>query len=586
MRPAYSPILSPIYSAIRSPFDTRRGGGASWSPLSLFAVGEQGGWYDPTDLTTMFQDSAGTTPVTAVEQPVGLWLDKRLGALSALGSNIVVNGDFASPSGWLLPGFWGIGGGVATASGAGNGYIYRTLGALAGSRVFRVTFDVVSRAAGSVQAYVHNGSAGVFTPAVSAVGTHTFVLVHSGVNELGFLASSFNGAVDNLQIQEILGNHLIQPTSASRPTYSKRYNVLERTQEFANAYWDKTRTTVSSATDPSGGLTAWKLVNDTTPASSHQIRRTVTVVSGQSYTVRFLAKAAEYSFVRFWEDATTGNQCYFDLVNGVATNAGVSSCSMSSAGNGWWVCTAVLNNFGGTALGYRINLTPDGVTTNYNGDGVSGVFLSWPDLRRTIHTTMGMPAYQRVTTATDYDETGFLPRLRFDGADDSMYTAASVNFTATDEMTVLAGLTKLSDAATGIAVESADNSTIRAGAFGLFAPATTGANSYRHSSQNGTAPVGTGVFAAAPNTSVLTTLTDISAPVNTLRRNGALQETSTVTQGAGSFGNWVLFVGRRNNASLPFNGDIFQLIVRGALTSGAELTSAEQYVAQRTGATL
>jgi hypothetical protein len=47
-----------------------------WSPLSLFASSEQGAWYDPSDLSTMFQDSAGTTPVTADGQPVGKILDK------------------------------------------------------------------------------------------------------------------------------------------------------------------------------------------------------------------------------------------------------------------------------------------------------------------------------------------------------------------------------------------------------------------------------------------------------------------------------------------------------------------------------
>jgi len=51
-----------------------RGGYAS--PASLFANGEQGAWYDPSDLTTLFQDSAGTTPVTAAGQSVGKMLDK------------------------------------------------------------------------------------------------------------------------------------------------------------------------------------------------------------------------------------------------------------------------------------------------------------------------------------------------------------------------------------------------------------------------------------------------------------------------------------------------------------------------------
>jgi len=49
---------------------------SSLSPVALFASGEVGVWYDPSDLTTLFQDSAGTTPVTAPNQTVGLMLDK------------------------------------------------------------------------------------------------------------------------------------------------------------------------------------------------------------------------------------------------------------------------------------------------------------------------------------------------------------------------------------------------------------------------------------------------------------------------------------------------------------------------------
>lgn len=45
-------------------------------PAALFAGGEVGVWYDPSDLTTLFQDSAGTTPVTAAGQTVGKILDK------------------------------------------------------------------------------------------------------------------------------------------------------------------------------------------------------------------------------------------------------------------------------------------------------------------------------------------------------------------------------------------------------------------------------------------------------------------------------------------------------------------------------
>ena len=53
-------------------------GGVSLSALvaALFAASEPGVWLDPSDLSTLFQDDAGTMPVTAAGQSVGRILDK------------------------------------------------------------------------------------------------------------------------------------------------------------------------------------------------------------------------------------------------------------------------------------------------------------------------------------------------------------------------------------------------------------------------------------------------------------------------------------------------------------------------------
>lgn len=48
----------------------------SFDPATLFQAGQPGGWYDPSDLSTLWQDSAGTLPVTAAGQPVGRIADK------------------------------------------------------------------------------------------------------------------------------------------------------------------------------------------------------------------------------------------------------------------------------------------------------------------------------------------------------------------------------------------------------------------------------------------------------------------------------------------------------------------------------
>lgn len=69
LRPITGPLVRPLTRRVTEP-------GFGWSPRALFANGEQGAWYDPSDLSTLYQDSAGTTPVTAVGQPVGLMLDK------------------------------------------------------------------------------------------------------------------------------------------------------------------------------------------------------------------------------------------------------------------------------------------------------------------------------------------------------------------------------------------------------------------------------------------------------------------------------------------------------------------------------
>ena len=53
------------------------GGAVPFSIADLFASSEQGAWYGPSDLSTLFQDSAGTTPVTLRGNLlVGCWISQ------------------------------------------------------------------------------------------------------------------------------------------------------------------------------------------------------------------------------------------------------------------------------------------------------------------------------------------------------------------------------------------------------------------------------------------------------------------------------------------------------------------------------
>ncbi len=55
--------------------DSGRVLGGAFTPASLFTGGIQGAFYDPSDLSSMFQDSGGITPAT-VNNPVGRLSDK------------------------------------------------------------------------------------------------------------------------------------------------------------------------------------------------------------------------------------------------------------------------------------------------------------------------------------------------------------------------------------------------------------------------------------------------------------------------------------------------------------------------------
>lgn len=88
------------------------------------------------------------------------------------------------------------------------------------------------------------------------------------------------------------GNDIIQATSTKRPTLSARYNLLTYSEQFDNAAWSKSGSTVTqnAGTAPGGALTADKLVENTNNGV-HQVSQTVTMPSGATrFTVR--AKAA------------------------------------------------------------------------------------------------------------------------------------------------------------------------------------------------------------------------------------------------------------------------------------------------------
>ena len=202
----------------------------AWNPLSLFRASEHGIVADPSDLSTLFQDSAGTTPVTADGQPVGLILDKSQGLV--LGPELVTNGGLDTD----LSGFSVTGGSaawvsgeahcVASGSGAEVKFIY-AIPTVAGV-TYRVVFDAYVLAGHSLYSAVgtYVGGLDLTGWAVANVTPLTktryeYVFKASGTTSywsaMGYSAGTAEMFVDNVSVKELPGNNASQPTAAARP---------------------------------------------------------------------------------------------------------------------------------------------------------------------------------------------------------------------------------------------------------------------------------------------------------------------------------------------------------------------------------
>ena len=551
----------------------------------------------------LYQDTAGTTPVTALGQPVGLVIDSKTGGLANLGPELITGGDFesgligtkvddfGSVSTWTLNT-------TAPISGAQDGRLVITTGAFGRPYIsWPVTTVAGKMYAFSFDYKVNSGlpnisqilAAGTIVPIgrfLTGSGSFRVILTATGTTNFGLLYfgnSVCDVQLDNISVREVPGVHAIQATSSSRPLLDGRVNLLTYSEQFDNAAWTKAQCSIAA------GVV-------TTSGSGDGINQGIALYgSNASHNVRWRVAAGTATWLRFvvYQTGTTANRVsgWFDVSTGT-----VGTASNGGTGTGAAISVAVVSTgVYDVTLSGAVNNAATAVTAQVstaNADtsttGVSGVTygLQRADLR--LATDAAYP-YQRVAAATDYADVGVPRSFLFDGFDDSLYTASNMDLSGTDKVTVLAGVRKLSDAALGMALELGDRNNVRPGSFSFAAPNSAAAN-YSTTLEGSDTTGWISSSFAAPISNVYAALLNIggSARVDEVvpRINGTVVQsvgTSSANAGTGNFGSYVLFIGRRNNASLPFNGKAYQLIVRGALTDAATLAQAERYVGARTG---
>jgi hypothetical protein len=551
----------------------------------------------------LYQDAAGTTPVTALGQPVGLALDKSRGALANLGPELAAT--LPTPTIIDFGGSVGAWNGTTremsnTVTGTDNAYprFQFALGMTVGARYMvrgRLSGNLAAVASGSnpsirlatggtANNISFNATTGTFWGVQVAGATSLQVLLN------GTIAAPVAVVIDEISVREVPGVHAIQATSASRPALDARVNLLTRTEEFDNAAWTKAgaSVTANSVVAPDGTTTADTLIESAT-TGGHRVEQTF-AAGIASYRWSVYARANQRSVLQLFFDSTLfGVNAFanFDLSSGTLGTVGSAAvASIETVGSSFYRLTlvAAATTAGtGTAFAAMATSTTTGRNPSYTGDGTSGLYLWGADLR--LATDAAYP-YQRVVTATDYADVGVPRSFLHDGFDDSSYTASSLDLSGTDKVTVWAGVYKNSDAAAAALIELTATPNTSNGAFTMLAPGAASPIFDFFSKGDGTQRGATATPFPAPISRAVTGIADIAAPVVSIRINGVQSATNTSSQGTGNYSNAVLYMGRRNNASFPFNGKIYTIIIRGGVTDAATLALTERYVGSRMGIVL
>lgn len=236
----------------------------------------------------------------------------------------------------------------------------------------------------------------------------------SGLNEV-FAASNGNiynlsaGGAFNIPLEvrrlDWQGDQLLYTTA--------RTNLFLWSADFSQSYWAKTRSSiaVSGEVGPDGGTT-YKLTENTTANNTHTLSRVITPLGSTTYTLTFIAKAAERRYVR----VTVGNLAFIanpndvnvDLLTGQVSATDLSRATVTMLANGWVRITATV-----TTTPTPGNIIPQlmlatgltGTNTTYTGDGVSGVHVAMAQFEVGAVPTSYIATQASIVTVTDYTYT-------------------------------------------------------------------------------------------------------------------------------------------------------------------------------------
>ena len=227
---------------------------------------------------------------------------------SVLGSELVVNGDFATDSDWSSTEVATIrisGGSINFSSTSSNKRI-QNIGSIIVGKKYIVNYDIVSISEGSfafqdgVSTYTYRSSTGSYSEEITASGT--FIRIRT--------AGTTTGSIDNVSVKEVIENDVPRldysggASCASLLLEGQSTNLFAYSEDFINSYWAKSSqgsgiaaiVTANYATSPDGTQNATRVQFDavgTTSSDRSGLVRNFAFTSGQTYSISCWVKSTD-----------------------------------------------------------------------------------------------------------------------------------------------------------------------------------------------------------------------------------------------------------------------------------------------------